>query len=285
MVRPRLRTQKTLTRMKTLRKLWLAALAACTFAACSDSEPAALQPQLPATGGSNVKSITHLGGVESTYDWEFIYNGKRLTDARGTVRDASDQVDQKFQYTSKIGYGPNSVTLASSSGEKIELVLNGQGYVGQMRVNRNVYNFIYGIDGRLTAWDKTVFEESLGQIQQYRSSASITYTNGTYDRIIYTGTDNRVTTLTFQPSQLVNLNGLLPVGVSKELGCIGFEQLYYAGLLGRPSANLIASVSYDFENDANNYTTSFSYNNRAGNTVLCNYVTPSGAVASVSYGY
>lgn len=271
--------------MKTLRNLLLAAAATLALSACSDDEPAGLQPQLPATGGSNVLTISHLGGVESTYDWKFSYSDKRLTEAQGTVRDASDQIDQSFQYSSRLSYGPNSVSLSVSSGEKIEIALNGQGFIGQMTVDRNIYHFTYGLDGRLTAWDKTVFEESLGQVQQYHSSATISYVNGAYDRVVYTGTDGRTTTLTFSSSQIVNLNGLLPVGASKELGCIGFEQLYYAGLLGRPSTYLVSAISYDFENDAQNYTTSFSYNNKGGNTVLCNYQTPDGSVASVSYTY
>lgn len=252
---------------------------------CSDSEEPLLQPTLPATGGDNVRSITYQGGVMQCYDWTFTYTGTRLTRADGTVRDPSAAIDRTFSYTSQLSYQAHGVTVTNSSTEQTQLQLNAQGYIEQMTVNRNIYRFEYNSAGQLTAWTKIVFEDSFGQAQQYRSSATLSYYNGNYDKIVYTDTDNSPVTLTFTPSSETNRNGLLPPTAGKELGCLGFEHLYYAGLLGRPTQNLVASISYAYADGSKDYTTSFEYASQGGNVVLCNYHTASGAVASVNYGY
>lgn len=259
---------------------------ALTVSSCSgDDDPEPFKPQLPAAGGSSLCSITHLGSVMSCYDWTFTYSNERLVSASGTVRDPSSDIDGSFSYTSKLSYGTSSVGVENSSGEETSVTLNSQGYIERMTVNRNIYQFTY-VDGRISGWNKTVFETSFGQAMQYRSSASIEYQNGNLSRIIYTETDNQPDTLTFTASSLVNYNGLLPETVSKELGCLSFEHLYYAGLLGRPTINLVKSLSYaSGTSSSENYTIDFEYSTRDGNVVLCNYHTPDGAVASVSYGY
>lgn len=253
-------------------------------ACSSDPDPIPLQPQLPAIGGSVVKSIKHLGNMTSSYDWDFSYVSGRLVTASGTIRDASGDVDESYSYTSTIGYGPNYIAVSNSSGDATSVTLNTQGYIERMTVNRNIYNFTY-TDGRLTAWDKTVFENSFGQAKQYRSSATIEYANGNLSRIVYYAPDNDPVTLTFTPSQLVNYNGLLPETVSEELGCLGFEHLYYAGFLGRPTINMVKSLTVTDSKGQTSYTTDFEYGTRGNDIVLCNYHTPQGGVASASYGY
>lgn len=253
--------------------------------ACSDSEEPILQPNLPAVNGRNVRSITHLGGVTQTYDWQLGYTGSRLTRGDGVVRDPSPAIDKSFSYTSSLTYQPHGVTVSNSSSEKTQLSINAQGYIEQMTVNRNIYRFEYNSAGMLTAWQKIVFEDSFGQAQQYRSSAEITYSGTDIQRIVYTDTDNSPVTLTFTPASEQNLNGLLPPTISREMGCLGFEHLYYAGLLGRPTAHLVRSVSYAYTDASKNYVTDFEYSTQGGNTVLCNYHTPTGQVASISYAY
>lgn len=272
--------------MKEFLQILCLSVAALFPAACSDDDAPALRPVLPAEGGDNVVRIEHLGSVATCYDWQFAYSDSRLTRAAGTLRDASDEVDASYRYTTDIAYGSNSVTVSSSGGEEIALTLNAQGYIGRMQVDRNTYNFSYGTDGRLAAWDKTVFEQTLGQARQYRSSAVLSYSvGGALARIVFTDTDGSVRTLTLTTSSVANTNGLLPVGVSEEMGCLGFEQLYYAGLLGRPAARLTASVSYAFEDATKDYTVSYSYYSEGGNTTLCNYTRPDGSIASVRYSY
>ena len=154
-----------------------------------------------------------------------------------------------------------------------------------MSVNKNQYDFEY-IDGRLVKWEKTAVESSMGQILSYKSSATIEYMNGNFSKITYMGPDGAKITISFTASDLQNRNGVLPELVGKELGCLGFEHLYYAGLLGRSSSNLVKNISYTNDKDASqNFDTSFEYSIKNGNVVLCNYHTPTGGVASVSYEY
>lgn len=254
------------------------------FTSCSDDEEPFL-PTLPARGGSNVRSITHLGSVPSCYDWQFTYAGKRLSKAQGVVRDPSPAIDQSYKYNSALSYQAHGVRIKNSNNEKTNVVLNAQGYIQSMTVNRNIYNFVYNPEGRLIAWNKIVFEDSFGQAQQYRTSASIEYENGNFSRIVYISTDKKPVILTFTPSTWPNFNGLLPSTATLELGCLGFEHLYYAGLLGISTENLVQSISYEFENSEKNYQTKFEYSLKGGNVVLCNYHTADGSAASVSYGY
>lgn len=79
----------------------------------------------------------------------------------------------------------------------------------------------------------------MGQILSYKSSATIEYMNGNFSKITYMGPDGAKITVSFTASDLQNRNGVLPELVGKELGCLGFEHLYYAGLLGRSSSNLV----------------------------------------------
>lgn len=259
-----------------------------SLAACSgdDAPVPAMRPQLPADGGAPVVSIKHVGSVLSSYDWDFVYSDKRLVAATGVVRDPSPDIDRSFTYTCQLGYGPASVSVGNSNGTVTDVRLNSAGYVERMTVNGNIYEFRY-MDGRLVGWNKTVFENSLGPAAQYRSSADIEYLNGNLSRIVYTEAGNVPVTITFTPSDIVNRNGLLPETVSKELGCLSFEHLYYAGLLGRPTTNLVKTVSVDYPETApgQDYTIEFEYNVQGGNTVLCNYHTPDGNPASVNYGY
>lgn len=260
-------------------------LAGLAFSACSDDEPASLRPVLPTNGGSSVRSIAHLGSVPSCYDWQLSYSGGRLTKAVGVVRDPSPAIDQSFRYTSNLSYQYRGVIIRNSSKEDTKVTLNDRGYIQTMTVNRNIYNFRYNSEGRLSGWDKVVFEDSFGQVHQYRSSATIEYHEGNYSRIVYTEAGDQSVTLTFTPSASLNRNGLLPTTATRELGCLGFEHLYYAGLLGLSTRNLVAAIRYEYGDSQNDFQTYFEYGTKDGNTVLCNYHTKDGNVASVSYGY
>lgn len=257
-------------------------------AGCSNDDAPApvMRPQLPAEGGAPVKSISHMGSVLSSYDWDFSYSDGRLVSAAGVMRDPAADLDKTFSYVSKIAYGSSNVAVSNSNGAVTDVKLNSSGYIERMTVNGNIYEFRY-IDGRLAGWNKTVFENSLGPAAQYYSSAQIEYLNGNFSRIVYTETGNAPVVLTFTPSAHINRNGLLPETVSKELGVLSFEHLYYAGLMGRTTANLVSriSVSYPDEASSRNYTIDFEYNEQKGNTVLCSYHTPDGNLASVNYGY
>lgn len=276
--------KRTLTLRDLLSTTLLIAIALVQVA-CSDDEVSTLRPTLPGTGGGIVKKIEHLGGVTSSYDWQFTYANGRLTQGVGILRDAQDDLDRSYSYTSKLGYGDRKVTLSNSSKEQIKVVLNGSGYIEKMTVDRDIYQFYY-MDGRLKGWDKTIFENNFGQATQYRSSGVIEYENGNLSKVSYIETDKAPVVFTFTPSALPNSNGLLPETVSKELGVLGIEHLYYAGLMGRPTSHLVGTVQATYSGQPElGYSISFEYSIKNGNIVLCNYHTPSGDPASVRYSY
>ena len=264
-------------------------LAATSFTSCGNDDPAPLRPSLPSTNSTHVRTITRLGSVESGYDWQFTYAGGRLTQAVGTLREASPQIARSFSYTSRLAYKPRAVTMNTSSGENVKLHLNMLGLIDQMTVNRNVYTFSYDANGRLITWTKTVFEESLGQAQQYNSSAVIAYTpTGALNQITYNGTDSRRVILTFTSLAQANVDGLMPPTISQEMGILGYEQLFYAGLLGKAPAQLVQSVTREYPDavpSAPAAITTFEYGFHNGSVTLCNYHLADGAVASVSYTY
>lgn len=275
------------TKIHGLSTLGLAifALFSLSLASCSDDNSISFIPNLPANGGDNVKAISHSGKMMPTYDWVFTYNGPRITSATGVIRDPQSDVDKSYKYTSNLKYGNNNVSIRNSNNEQISVSLNSEGYIGNMKVGRNTYNFIYD-DNRLVAWFKTIFEDSFGQATQYKTSGTIKYNNGNLESVTMIGPDNVPVTTTFVSHTLENKNGLLPETASEQMGCLGFEHLYYAGLLGASTKNLVKSLTVSYADDSKKgYTIDFEYGTEGNNVTLCNYHTNTDEIASVRYDY
>ncbi len=257
-------------------------LSALFLSGCSSDSPTPFKPTLPGTNASPIVAIKHQGSLVSCYDWELSYSGGRLYTATGLLRDADSSLDRTYSYKSTLSYGETGVSVSTTSGEDISLSLNAEGYVSRMTVNRNVYTFSY-TGGYLTAWTKTAFENSFGQVVRYDSSAKITYEDGDIKSVVFTDASRKEQTLTFTPSETLNADGLLPECASQQLGLIGFEHLFYAGLFGKASKHLVSAIR--FYSDDDDYTLSFEYGLQGGHVVLCNFHTPTGGVASVNYAY
>lgn len=271
--------------ISTLLRVSLLCLVAGAFVACDD-DPLPMRPTLPANGRSNVHRVTHVGERITAYDWSFSYLNGRLVQATGELRDPSAQIDRSYRYTSSLKYGAHSVTIKNSTGDQVRLTLNPKGYIQTMNVGRDIYNFVYGADDRLIGWHKIIFENNFGQAQQYKSSATIEYENGNLSKIDYVDNNSRPVTLNFIADDRHNFNGILPPAVTKEMGCLGFEHLYYAGLLGRPTEKLVKRVTYSSDDPAQAYFIDFEYNlDENGNVQLCSYHTKNGGLASINYLY
>lgn len=255
--------------------LQLCLLTATIFGAtsCSDDDPGPrVTPTLPCTSSVPVRSVTHDGTVTAGYDWQLTYADGRLVEGLGTVRDPQASIDKSYTYRSTIEYGfNNTLGLKNSSGDNVVVKLNSYGLIERMTVDRNTYEFAY-IDNRLSSWRITLFENSFGHSQQFRSTGELSYENGDLKKIIYTGPDNSPVELVFESTALPNINGLLPETVSKEMGLMGYEHLYYAGLFGRATAHLPASVTRKHSSDSTlDYKVDFEYSHVGGNTKLCTY--------------
>jgi hypothetical protein len=80
---------------------------------------------------------------------------------------------------------------------------------------------------------------------------------------------------------------LLPETLSKQLGCFGFEHLYYAGLLGKATKHLVRLIEIDYPDEAkkDDFTIEFEYStNKEDYTELCTFKLDGRAV-SVNYTY
>lgn len=269
--------------------LTIGVASACAFTSCSDDEapaPPALQPTLPNEGGARVVSIAHKGARVPSFDWQLVYTGDRLTRAEGTRRTPESATDRTYAYTSTLSYDARSVYVTNTAGENPVLTLGGQNYIDKMSVGEDEYYFSY-TDGRITSWRKIDVESSMGQAQTYITSATLSYENGNLKQIVYTEPGNRQSVVTFTTSGTSNLNGLLPAGVSQYLGVLGFEHLYYAGLLGRAVVNLPASVrvQYPAGSGKGDYETTYTYATEGRNVTLCSFYTPEGDLAAVDYTY
>ena len=274
------------TRFTTL-GLFITTLLALSFTSCSEDDTIAFIPQLPANGGDNVKKIVHSGKMMKNYDWTFTYNGPRIVNAAGISRDPQEDKDRQHVYTSSLKYGENYVGVYNSNGEPVSLTLNNQGYISNMEVgrNKNAYTFLYD-DGRMVAWHKTIYEDNFGHTNTYETSAVINYDNGNLESIIMIGPDKVPVTTKFVSSAMENRNGLLPETATEQMGCLGFEHLYYAGLLGKSTKNMVKSLTVSYANDPKKgYTLNFEYGTEKNNVTLCNYHTDTDEIASVRYDY
>lgn len=119
------------------------------------------------------------------------------------------------------------------------------------------------------------------------ASARIEYKNGDISMITYSENNDAPIYYRCTPSSYYNVNGLLPETISKQLGCFGFEHLYYAGLLGKPSQHLLGSISVDYPAGMNkkDYKVDFNYSvNKQNQIQLCTFILDGEAV-SVNYTY
>lgn len=253
-------------------------------ACSSDDDPQPFTPALPADGGSAVTKITYRGNAEEGYDWVFEYSNKRLVKGYATKNGATATANP-YTYTSSLNYRPSTVEVYNNNGDNMTLTLNAKNYIQQMQVNLNTYTFDYDGDGRLVSWRKRIVENSFGQEQSYSERADITYSNGDVTRIVFTGPDNKPVTLTITSTDTDNRNGILTPTITKEMGCLGFEHLYYAGLLGRPTRHLVHSVTHSYSDGTAGYTTTFSYGIKSGNVETCTYGVETGNSATVNYEY
>ena len=189
---------------------------------CSgDDNPPSLELNTPNTEGDRLISVEHSGYLPSTYDWSFSYNGKRLVKAVGTYKNGTET---PYTYTSTLKYGYQSLEITSTGNDQSTLTITN-GLISHMDVNKNSYDFTYE-NGYLTHWKEHIVSESFGQVTSYTSHADITYNiSGDLMKIDYTANDDYPydnCILTFNTTDTLNINGLLPEVISKEMGCLGF---------------------------------------------------------------
>lgn len=264
-------------------KTTLCCCIAAAIASCSSDDPApGLQPNLPGNNEVHVQRITHSGNIEGCYDWTFAYNGTRLAAAVGCLYNPTS-VD--IEYTSNLYYGPTTVSIANTGNLSMEVSLDANYHITYLTVNKDEYRFIYN-EGRLTQWEKSVKDVNFGA-EVSRARGYIEYENGDLKTITYSENNDDPTIYYCTPSTTFNTNGLLPEMISKQLGCFGFEHLYYAGLLGKATRHMVKTIQVDYPEESNmqDYELNFNYaTNKEGQIKLCTFIV-NGEAASTNYEY
>lgn len=268
--------------MMKLRFPLFATLVALLYS-CSSSDDHAplLQPNLPADGNNRVTSIVHEGSLPNVYNWTLTYDATRLLAAEGNLVG-----DTQNKYRSAFYYNPTGVTIANAGGPNMEAVFDIDGNIVQLMVNKDIYHFAY-TDGRLTAWDKTVRDMNFGG-DVSSASGRLTYQDGNLVSIAYVENEGEPSVYALTPSAIANRNGLLPALLSQQMGCFGFEHLYYGGMLGKPSSHLVANVKVDSSRGEEfDSEISYAYSSapHTGNITLCNISYDNGKAAAVIYKY
>lgn len=258
---------------------------AAFMVACSNEEPAPkpnLRPDLPGSTETHIRSVVHSGSIEGSYDWEFEYVDERLVGGKGSLYNPTSH---EVEYTSQLTYTPDNVTIANSGDLQMNVTLDENNFIETLTVNKDEYRFFYA-DGRLIAWEKTLKDINFGA-EALHARGAIEYKDGDIATITYSENNDDPTYYHCTPSSLYNTNGLLPETLSKQMGCFGFEHLYYAGLLGKATKHLVRAIQIDFPEEAKreDYQIEFSYStNREEQTELCTY-NINGEAASVNYTY
>lgn len=258
---------------------------ATLIVACANEEPVPvpnLRPDLPGSAETHIRSIVHSGSIEGSYDWEFRYDDERLVSAKGTLYNPTSL---EVKYTSQLAYTPDNVTIDNTGGLLMNVTLDGNNCVERLTVNKDEYRFYYA-DGRLIAWEKTLKDVNFGA-EALRARGTIEYKDEDIVTITYSENNDDPTYYHCTPSSLYNTNGLLPETLSKQMGCFGFEHLYYAGLMGKATKHLVRIIQIDYPEEAkrDDYQIEFNYSiNKEEQTELCTY-NFNGEAASVNYFY
>ncbi len=241
--------------MRTLILKSLSLLAVLSLTSCSGDDDPTIDNFIntPNMSGKPVKSITRSGFVKEAYDWTFEYNSNgKMTEAQSVYKDASGTETVGKQYT--ISYSTSNVTVETTSDKLMQFSINDAYLLSTVKSGDVEYRYRYDMDGRLIGWTQVTYDDD-GFHESSRNSAeaklvwdnlnliSVTYTPLTKvpdDYIIYE----------FEYTDKWNDNGILPEIDTKALGCKGFEFMYYAGMLGKSTKNLVDRVSVVYSKDS-----------------------------------
>lgn len=258
---------------------------AAFLASCSSDEPAPtlnLQPHLPGNGTKPLKTIVHSGNIHGCYDWNMVYVDNRLTSATGLLYNPTSVA---VEYSSSLTYSPDTVGVKNTGDLVMKITLNSDKLIETLLVNKDEYRFVYS-EGRLVAWDKTIKDLNFGA-EALHARATIEYRDGDIATITYSENNDDPSYYRCTPSAYYNTNGLLPETLSKQMGCFGFEHLYYAGLLGKATKHLVQTIQVDYPDEAkkDDFTVDFNYStNKEDHIQLCTFIL-NGEAASVNYTY
>ncbi len=277
--------------MKKLIRNSFVALVIIALSSCSDDDnktSVANRITTPNTSGYNkLVSVERAGSFQNMYAWKFGYRGNNLIQATSTLQHSNDMQSEGNKANYTLSYGEKNVGISTNS-VPMSVTLNEEALVSKATSGNTTYNYSY-TGGYLTSWKVLYQNNGFGGSSTKGASAELSRTvNGNITEIKYTPSADALDVYdiyTFEYTPEDNVNGLLPEAISNVMGCEGFEYIYYAGLLGRSTQNLIKSITIKHSKNEEDTIYEFFYNFDSNwNAITCSYGKGSNAVV-VTYKY
>ncbi len=278
--------------MKKLIRNSIVALAITALsAACSDEDNnASVANRITTpntTGYSKLVSMERAGSFQNMYAWTFRYSGNHLVQAVSTLQHSNDMQSEGNKANYNLSYGERNIGISTNS-VPMSVTLNEEALVSKATSGNTTYSYSY-TGGYLTSWKVLYQNNGFGGSSTKGAAAELSRTvNGNITEIKYMPSADALDiyyTYTFEYTQDDNVNGLLPETASKIMGCEGFEYIYYAGLLGRGTQNLVKSITVKHSKEEEETVYEFFYNfDYNQNVTTCSYGKGSQTVV-VTYKY
>lgn len=239
---------------------------------------------------NRLTSVTRSGYFESAYSWNFVYNRKNLKSATSVLQYGNTgEETEPLKYS--LSYGSREVKV-STSGEPVALRVGSDGLLSSASSGNTTFNYSYS-DGKLIAWNSLYQIHGFNGVVTKGADAVLTWRDGNLQKIVFTPvTDAANKFYTFEFTYYgdkLNNNGLLPELISEAMGCKGAEYLYYAGMLGKSTTNLVKTMAVTHSTDVEkNASYSFYYEQNMYDVTLCSYQkdgVAGGRPVIVTYGY
>ncbi len=264
--------------MKTSILKTFALMAVVALASCSDDDDSRSiadfihTPNAPTA--SKIYTVERSGYFTEAYDWTFEYDGDNLDEAysKHIGGALSQEANRFFEYELK--YGANNVEV-KTSGEDVILSVTSEGILTKSKSGNTTFEYHYA-DGCLIAWKSTFHNTGFNGSVTKGESAVLKWENGNITKITYVpNTDAEHKYYTYDITyydEYQNNNGVMLEIDSKVLGCKGAEFLYYAGLLGKATKNLVKKVDVTYSADeAENASYLYYHQYNQGDLCLTNY--------------
>jgi len=223
---------------------------------------------------SRVTAIKHSGYFDRVFDWTFKYSNSGLKEAKRTVQkgDATQTTGDEISYS--LAYGSKEIKIKSTD-KPITVKVKSDGLLETFECG-NTKNAYYYSDGRLIGYDSKFTLSGAADNVVKGARSIIEWENGNIKSIEYTPStdaENKKFTYTFEYyDDQKNANGIMPELVSAAMGCEGVEFLYYSGLLGKGTENLVKTITVTHSTDESlNNLYTFYYRTENGNIVFSNY--------------
>jgi hypothetical protein len=221
-----------------------------------------------------VTSIRYAGAFNSVYNWVFTYKGKNMTAGERTKQsgDASQSTGDIIKYT--LSYGTKNVSINTLNSE-ITAINKTNGLLESLKYGDEICEYTYS-GNELIRWESSYTLDGKTESTARYSVGDIFWENGNIVKIKYTPfTDADHKYYTYELSYYdneTNSNGVLPETIQKALGIEGVEFIYYSGMLGNGTKNLVESIKVTHSTDETlNETYKFNYRRSNGNVTYCNY--------------